>query len=250
MVDKEVVDVLAEIKHRVLSSRAEEPSAQPSTNGASATPQVTPHDFPSLAVLARSWDRLPPLVTNRTGGAAKIDLWIKTKMKTAFRWFTWEQVNFNAATHQTFKELIESLAVQQQLLATIQKQLEDSHQKLADELDQLHRQLDSVREQNEQLRSTVNIHEANFGVQRALQAEVKANLQNLSNQVDETKTSFARENESRVKDVLRELREKHEQILDEHRVSFKQLSLQLTEAQVLQDRARRELDVRVAKLES
>ena len=258
MVDQEVVDILAEIKQRVVSTKSSEQAAQPSTNDIRSNVPVLPanYEYASLTVLARSWDRLPPLVTNRTGAAAKLDLWIKAKMKTAFRWFTWEQINFNAATHQTFKELIESLAAQQKQLVSIQNELvsyeqrlqqfhqqlindaEDFHQRLVDQIDDLDHRLRVAREQNEQVNSSLNTLRA---LQASQQAEVNAKVETLADQV---KTKANQE-----ADIVRELRERHEQILDEHRVSFKQLSLELSEAQVLQDRARRELDARVSQLE-
>lgn len=265
MVDQEVVDILAEIKRRVVSAKTPEPTTHASTNGTSPAPPMVQsdvhHDFAALAILDRSRDRLPPLVTNRTGTAARIDLWIKAKMKTAFRWFTWEQINFNAATYQTFKELIESLAQQQQQLASIQSQLVSYEQQLQG----FHQKLDSIRDETQQVRaalqdtltSTLNTHEANFGVLRALltsqQADVNARLESLASQsasVDELKKGIELKLQVRLIEVVRELSERHEQILDEQRVSFKQLSLELSEAQVLQDRARRELDSRVAKLEA
>ena len=271
MVDQEVVDILAEIKQRVVSAKSPEPTTHASANGTSTAPPMVQsavlHDYAALAILDRSWDRLPPLVTNRTGTAARIDLWIKAKMKTAFRWFTWEQINFNAATLQTFKELIESLALQQRQLASIQsqlvsyeQQLQDFHQKLDDEVDSVRDETQQVRAALHTLSSTLNTYEANFGVLRALltsqQADVNAKLETLASQsasdVDELKKGIelkANETQVRLKEVVRELSERHEQILDEQRVSFKQLSLELSEAQVLQDRARRELDSRVAKLE-
>lgn len=281
MVDQEVVDILAEIKQRVVSTNGSDPPTQPSSDDVPSTVHSLPvtYDYASLAILARSWDRLPPLVTNRTGTAAKLDLWIKSKMKTAFRWFTWEQINFNAATHQTFKELIESLAGQQQQLASIQNELvayeqrlqqfhqkllnaaDELHQKFADRVDDLDHRLSSVKKQNEEVIAVLSNHESHFGVLRALQAsqqaEVNTKFETLEgkyasefNQVKMDFASKANEGQERLADIVREMRERHEQILDEHRVSFKQLSLELSESQVLQDRALRELAARVSKLES
>src|SRR6185295_8978140 len=51
--------------------------------------------------------------------------------------------------------------------------------------------------------------------------------------------------ETRLTQFIAESRERDEQLLDEQRVCFKQLSLELTESQVLQDRARRELEARI-----
>ena len=53
-----------------------------------------------------------------------------------------------------------------------------------------------------------------------------------------------------AKDLQGETKERDEKLLDEQRVCFRQLSLELTESRVLQDRARRELETRVAMLET
>src|SRR5438270_12493340 len=52
-----------------------------------------------LTTTARAWDRLPPVMSNRTGLSARLELWIKRVLKKLARWFTWEQINFNAAVH-------------------------------------------------------------------------------------------------------------------------------------------------------
>src|ERR1700681_4724176 len=44
-----------------------------------------------LNTTARAWDRLPPMFSNRKGGPARLELWIKARLKTMSRWFTWEQ---------------------------------------------------------------------------------------------------------------------------------------------------------------
>jgi hypothetical protein len=49
--------------------------------------------------------------------------------------------------------------------------------------------------------------------------------------------------------LARELREHEGQRLDEQRVCFKQLSLEMSEAEVLFDRARRDFESRLDKLE-
>src|SRR5947209_7139449 len=53
-----------------------------------------------LTTTARAWDRLPPVMSNRTGLSARVELWIKGSLKKLARWFTWEQINFNAAVHR------------------------------------------------------------------------------------------------------------------------------------------------------
>lgn len=52
----------------------------------------------ALATARRAQDRLPPVTSYRRGFVARLELWVKRKLKTATRWFTWEQVNFNTAT--------------------------------------------------------------------------------------------------------------------------------------------------------
>ncbi len=50
-------------------------------------------------------------------------------------------------------------------------------------------------------------------------------------------------------DAGRESREREEQRLEEQRVCFKQLSLEMSEAKVLLDRARRDIESRLNTLE-
>jgi hypothetical protein len=52
-----------------------------------------------LFVTARSWNRLPPVVSNRRGWQSRLELWFKRHLKRATNWYTWEQINFNAATN-------------------------------------------------------------------------------------------------------------------------------------------------------
>jgi hypothetical protein len=50
------------------------------------------------AVASRTWDRLPPVLSNRHGWRARLELGLKRLARRATNWFTWEQINFNAAT--------------------------------------------------------------------------------------------------------------------------------------------------------
>ena len=74
--------------------------------------------------MARAWDRLPPLVSNRSGLAARLELWLKRRIRTGTRWFTWEQVNFNAAVHQALGDLLPLLSAYQQELGKLRAQIE------------------------------------------------------------------------------------------------------------------------------
>ena len=72
-----------------------------------------------LTTTSRAWDRLPPLYSNRRGGTARFELWIKARLKAMSRWFTWEQVNFNSAVHHALAETLHALSAYQQELAAL-----------------------------------------------------------------------------------------------------------------------------------
>jgi len=299
MVDQEVADILQEIRNRV---RAEGiPSGAitaPGSNGASSEEATEPpvevaksqNGYASLSIMARAWDRLPPVVSNRSGTSARFELWVKSKLKTAFRWFTWEQVNFNAATHHTFLELIDSLRTHEQELlrlenrlkteisnqlavdAQLRKQQLDSQQKQIDsqrsELKAQHgellREIEARRAQLDDQQASLNSQQVEF---KKLQAEINARLTELDTQqkrindlhlaekdeararVEQAIEAQQAASQSNLALLVKEFRERDERLLDEQRVCFKQLSLELTESQVLQDRARRELESRLTKLE-
>ena len=124
MAETEVESILREIRERVLSEQREgkDVGATRSAmtrggNGAGDSLQITNNDSEPLAVnlsliesylttTARAWDRLPPLVSNRSGLIARVELWLKRRLKAGTRWFTWEQVNFNAAVHHALRDLL------------------------------------------------------------------------------------------------------------------------------------------------
>src|SRR5437588_559399 len=57
------------------------------------------------------------------------------------------------------------------------------------------------------------------------------------------------EQQARAAELQSEIRERIEHLLEEQRVSFKQLSLEATEAAVMQDRARRHIEAQIEALE-
>ena len=231
MVDNEVAEILAEIKQRV--SHAQEKAlvetsgvvVTPAQANSPASPPAAANGFASLSVMARAWDRLPPVVSNRSGTLARLELWLKEKFRTAFRWFTWEQVNFNSATYQTLLEVVESLNSYEQHLAQLRNDLEAQS-----------KQLSALSSQIEQL------HREHLASIAQLNARVEGLSQSAKDQQAETQARLAAlTSESRMRD---------EQTIDEQRVCYKQLSLELSESRVLEDRARRELEARIAKLET
>ena len=251
MVDHEVAEILAEIKQRV-SNAQQKPLTE--TNGAVETgvPSIShgssparANGFASLPVMARAWDRLPPVVSNRTGTFARLELWIKEKLRAAFRWFTWEQVNFNSATYQTLLEVVEALNRYEQHLQELRTELRQDIEAQREELRQLSRdqltqlsQLSPLLGRMEQMDQTDRQH-------LALIAQLNARLEGLSQLARDQQN----ETQARLAEMRSESGARAEQLTDEQRVCYKQLALELSESRVLEDRARRELEARLARLE-
>ena len=233
MVDHEVAEILAEIKRRVNSQQGKSASETPGIAENSARAFSTPtlavtNGDANLPVMARAWDRLPPVVSNRTGTPARVELWLKRKLKRASRWFTWEQVNFNAAAYQMFVETVQSLNACEQQLVETKQHLEAQREHLKDQQTALSSFTTQLAKLTTQLEEIDRRHSA-------ISAQLNARVEGLSQM---------------AKDLQGETKERDEKLLDEQRVCFRQLSLELTESRVLQDRARRELETRVAMLET
>jgi len=214
MVDEEVESTLREIRERVrksaeleaealraVVSSAANGSITPRGESATRTPETMARIDAYLTTTARAWDRLPPLVSNRSGGLARLELWVKRRFKQATRWYSWEQINFNAAVHHALRDTLDALLDLEQQLGQLRADMSA--------------EMETYRAQME-------------AEQRARSLEVNAHLA----------------------DLTRELRERDQQRLDEQRVCFKQLSLEMSEAEVLLDRARRDFESRLDKLES
>ena len=143
MAETEVESILREIRERVLSQQraGQEVAASGAArtaignagNGASDAGVARSGDSPPaenlalissyLTTTARAWDRLPPLVSNRSGLAARLELWLKRRLRAGTRWFTWEQVNFNAAVHHALRDLLPLLAAYEQELGKLRAQI-------------------------------------------------------------------------------------------------------------------------------
>jgi len=112
--DAEVESVLAEIRQHLRASASAEARRAAGAETSLATErsrQALAQLEADLAVTARAWSRLPPVVSNRRGAAARLELWVKRQLRRATNWLTWEQINFNAAvndalrlTHKLFAE--------------------------------------------------------------------------------------------------------------------------------------------------
>src|SRR6266436_283489 len=197
MVETEVESILGEIRERVRATH-EAQAALSVTAGGAENSAITPearHEAATaealalinscLTTTARAWDQLPPVVSNRSGVAARIELWLKRHLRRATRWYTWEQINFNAAVHHALRDLLAAISNHDQAL-------------------------------------------------RAMRAHIEAQNKSLN---------------GRLSDLVRELHEREERILNEQRVCFKQLSLEASEAAVLEERARRQADALLEEIQ-
>jgi hypothetical protein len=105
----EVEKVLREMQQQ-MQANVSERTHRDITTGQELLWQLESH----LSVTERTWSRLPPLVSNRRGWKAQVELWFKRQFKRATWWFVWEQVNFNAATHDALRTLLTALARQKE----------------------------------------------------------------------------------------------------------------------------------------
>ncbi len=179
-----------------------------------------------FSTIARAWDRLPPVVSDRRGWTARLELWIKGHAKNAMRWFTWEQVNFNAAVHHALKDTQEALTILEQRL--------------------------------ESVRSDVRAESANLEAQQAERATLEqksaelnqevAALSDLVGKLNRQQWEHRQELEAQLAQFVQEVRERNDRLFEEQRVCFKQLSLETSETVLMLDRTRRDLESRLDKL--
>lgn len=232
MVDEEVESTLREIRERVRrTAELESDAARVAPGAANAslvssdqssgkTPDVMTRIDAYLTTTARAWDRLPPVVSNRSGGLSRLELWVKRRFKQATRWYSWEQINFNAAVHHALRDTLDALLDFEQRLGQQREEMEAR----ARQLEQIQIEMMSQRAE---INSQIESARESARDQSARSLEVSA----------------------RLADLARELRERDQQRLEEQRVCFKQLSLEMSEAQVLFDRARRDIESRLDKLD-
>ena len=97
-----------------------------------------------LSVTERTWNRLPPILSNRRGLVARVELWIKRAIKRATRWLTWEQVNFNSAVNRSLRATHVALSDHERQLAELRAQLEQLSAR-AEEFESLRREIESLR---------------------------------------------------------------------------------------------------------
>lgn len=242
MVNEEVENILSEIRDRV---RARElPGPERATSAIPATDDVpeplivspernshsaTEHIVESyLTTTARSWDRLPPIMTNRSGAIANCELWLKRQIKRMTHWFTWEQVNYNAAVHHALLSTLQAITHNEQSAA---KRLSETREEIRRAVATQAGVLQEIKVQLEALKQELSHQKARIEEQRASQV-----------------TAQRKELDARLLALTGELNVRFEQLVEEQRVCFKQLSLEATEEAVLEDRARRKSDKLIEEL--
>jgi archaellum component FlaC len=278
----DVEAILSEIRNRVVADgRANQPAAgtegppnglAPQSNQSESLTRVSAH----LAVTGRSWDRLPPVFSNRSGPLARIELWFKKKSKPLTRWFTWEQVNFNRAVNDALCDVVEVLKAEAHELASIRAQMmqemrrefsalrsgADAQARLLQDIEARGNQTDaSLNRVNEVIASLTDesrrghaeLAESYLQVERQL-SSLQSEHSKLANQVIELAAKL-REEDREIKsqldqEICQRLSELAAELKDEQRVCFRQVSLETSESAVLEDRARRALLQRLEQLEA
>ena len=297
----EVESILNEIRERVRADENQREAASALTirNGhgldSSPSPSTIATGPESLARLeahltttSRAWDRLPPVFSNRSGMAARLELWLKARLKSLSRWFTWEQINFNSAVHHGLSDALEGLRAHEQQLIRMQTELKQTKEALRVELNQTteilrseSRQTTEIlrsesRQNTEALRSesrqtTEALRSESRQTTEALQANLAHTAEALRGESSQTNEALASELRQTAASLRADFGQTAENLLatidargtemnarvaelgddlhEEQRVCFKQLSLEASEAAVLEDRGRRAVEARLEELE-
>jgi ribosome-associated translation inhibitor RaiA len=289
MIDEEVETVLREIRERVIS----QPLAQPSlpepppgeANGNQHSQSVAPAEASALnsaamarlnahlTTTARAWDRLPPVFSNRSGTAARIEVWIKARLKIFSRWFTWEQVNFNAAVHHALGETLQALNEQDATIAAGRSklgrlQIENDAlraeiqtlgaqlQTQSNESDNQYAEINSLRAQLQADAAAARIEVQNqLRETNALRAELRGELESVRIRAEDQGTGLQARIETAMNEAAtnlaklsNEMREREERLENEQRVCFKQLLLETNEAAVSSDRAQQRIGTLIEEM--
>ena len=269
MIDEEVEIVLREIRERVHSTpppRDTTPDVVPSTQESRNDHELIAPDEASenlrqalarlnsyLTTTARAWDRLPPVNSSRSGFLARFELSVKSRLKSLTRWFTWEQVNFNAAVHHALRDVLEALSESQRSFETLRAQHFAELEKYHAEYEELRAESEELSTESEDLR--VDIRTATGKLNATIWAESEARrveLEGCLTEINGLRNALADERaqgETKLANAAAELRERVDQVQSEQRTCFKQLSLENSEAAVLVDRTQRKVDSALAELE-
>ncbi len=244
----DVETILNQIRERVVSEeKARMSGTSISTTASSSDGSVASSNqsealarlSDQLTVTGRAWNRLPPIFSNRRGFLGRVERWIKNACKPLTRWFTWEQVNFNRAVHDALSDVTRILMAEAQELAALRAQLTN----------EVRRAFLTLRSDLDGQAAELRAVNSNHAEYEARLKETDAALARISNMLgafaDETRTGRSQQAE----EINRRLSELAAELKEEQRVCFRQLSLEASEAAILEDRGRRALDARLEKLE-
>lgn len=274
MADLEVENTLREIRERVLADAQRRAPAvtnggtpAPATNGAEAVVsnghagsggEALARMDANLATTARAWSRLPPLLSYRRGAAARFELWLKRLVKRAAHWFTWEQVNFNAAVHHALGDARAVLAAQEQALArTLEEVRALRAEAEADRTRAAELQARLARAEAQAVEAQARFESGGAQLRQAFAAGLErlaesqhASIDALREELGTRAELLHAETNARARELHAEVRELVDGLMEEQRVCFKQLSLEAGELAVTHDRARRQLEARLETLEN
>lgn len=197
---------------RSMRERAREGAAQqtdPSLSLRDSTAKPLARLQTSLTIAGRTHDQLPPVTTYRRGLLARAELWIKRQLKRATHWYTWEQVNFNSAVNSALNNTLTILRTYEQLLASLQNELDAS---------------------------------------LASKANLESRLAELESHLALIESRFDRLLAEKIAQIRIDHQTGIELLLSEQRVCFKQLALEISEAGVIADRAKRSMQLHLEEL--
>src|SRR2546422_62512 len=281
----EVESILNEIRERVRTEEKEREAAVAvaTQNGNDSKIAISP-TAPAIATeslarleahlttTSRAWDRLPPLFSNRSGIAARCELWIKARMKSLSRWFTWEQINFNSAAHHGLSDALEALRGHEEHLIRMQEELNQTKEALRSESNQTREALGQTTEalraesrqttealrvesrqttetlQTELAHTTELLREERNQTNEALASELRQTAASLRTDLAQTTEDLRISIDARGAETDARISELGDDLHEEQRVCFKQLSLEASEAAVLEDRGRRAIEARLERL--
>jgi flagellar biosynthesis GTPase FlhF len=174
-------------------------------------------------------------------------LWVKARLKAMSRWFIWEQVNFNSAVHHALAETLHALAAYQQELAALRVELARQAEVSRAGFERRSQELTTVRVGLEAQTAELKKENTNLIARNAagIETRVTEMAAELTRKIDEARADLT----PRLAELAGELRESDQQLREEQRVCFKQLSLEASETAVDEDRGLRLIETRLDKLE-
>ena len=207
-----MADIKVEDLMRSIRERALEGAAKqtdPSPSSGDSAAKPLSRLQTSLTITGRTHDQLPPVTTYRSGLLARVELWIKRQLKRATHWYTWEQVNFNSSVDSALNHTLAIFRTYEERLASLQNELDAS---------------------------------------LASKANLESRLAELESRLALIESRFDGLLAEKLAEIRLEHRKGNELLLNEQRVCFKQLALEISEAGVVADRAKRSIQLRLEEL--